>query len=440
MSHDQTTRIQSFDRTECVNSTLFRPDRFKQLFATLSEPNIIVRGAGLSYCNAGVNGGGHTVLSGLFNRFLGFDAVQNVVSVEPGVSLGDLFEFSVSRNLLPPVMPGHPEITVGGALAMNAHGKNQFQTGNFGDHVRRIKLFHPRHGELSCAPDENAELFWLTVGGFGLTGHMLCIEIALKPLGGTSMTIERHKVGSLLETTELMESLSETTDYLYSWNDLNRSGSAFGCGIVYQEQFSNDKSRAVRKPSVTAAIKPFPWCLFNKPSISLMCRSYEAKENMMPKMETADLYHAAFPIVGKEIYYRLFGRKGFREYQALFPRARWEQATKQIEAAILASGAPISLASLKLFQGERRLLNFSGDGVCLALDTPNTARGIELFSRLDDITVATGGIAYIAKDSRLQAATVKSMYGDEYNRFRRALHAFDPEAHFQSELRRRLDV
>lgn len=111
-----------------------------------------------------------------------------------------------------------------------------------------------------------------------------------------------------------------------------------------------------------------------------------------------------------------------------------------VMAAIKASGTPVTLASLKLFRGERSLLNFSGVGICLALDTPNSANSIGLFSRLDDITISVGGIANIAKDSRLSAATVRAMYGNGYDQFRSALHAYDPDAHFQSELRRRLDV
>lgn len=432
--------IQSFDMTENVESQLLRPDRFRQLFSLLLEPNVITRGAGLSYCNAGVIAGGRTVLSTLFNRFLAFDRERNMVRVEPGVTLGELFKFAITHNLLPPVLPGHPRITVGGALAMNVHGKNQSNAGNFGDHVQRLTLYHPRHGELSCSPDENAELFWLTVGGFGLTGHLLSVDIALKPLHGKSMAIERHKVDNLIDAGELMENLADSADYLYSWHDLNRTGKKFGCGTVYLERFSNDKPRFQPAQPTSTAIKPLFWPLLNSLTVPLMCRSYDIKESVARRHEITDLYRASFPIVGKEIYFRLFGQSGFREYQALFPKECWRKAVEQIMAAIKVSGTPVTLASLKLFQGERRLLNFSGEGICLALDTPNNANSIELFSRLDEITISFGGIANIAKDGRLSVATIRAMYGNGYNQFRSTLSAYDPDAHFQSELRRRLDV
>ncbi len=432
-------RIQSFDKTETIESRLLRPDRFRQLFADLAKPGVIARGAGLSYCNAGAVAGGRIVLSALFNRFLAFDLERRVVRVESGVTMGDLFEFAVARGLMPPVLPGHPNITVGGALAMNVHGKNQHHVGNFGNHVRRLALYHPLHGLLDCSPDENSELFHLAIGGFGLTGYLLSADIALEPLRGKSMIIERHKVGGLVEAVELMESLADRSDYLYSWHDLNRQGKAFGCGTVYLEHFSQDEPSLRIDQRTSSTMKPLPWPLFNRLTASLMCQCYDLMENIAPRREAADLYGAAFPIVGKEIYFRLFGRRGFREYQVLLPRNCWREAVEQVTAAIKASGTPIALASLKLFRGERRLLNFSGDGICLALNTPNTADGVKLFSRLDDMTVNFGGIANIAKDSRLAAATVQAMYGG-YAGFRNSLRAYDPDAHFQSELRRRLDV
>lgn len=434
------TIIQSFDNTESVESRLFRPDRFKQLFEHFSGSSVITRGAGLSYCNAGVVAGGCTVLSTRFNRFLAFDKERYIIRVEPGVSLGELFEFAVTHSLMPPVLPGHPRITVGGALAMNAHGKNQFRTGNFGDHVRHLTLYHPRYGELSCSPDKNPELFRLTIGGFGLTGHILSADIALEPLRGKSMDIERIKVDGLIGAVDAMENFADRADCLYSWHDLNRTGNKFGCGTVYLERFSNGELRLQPAQPTTAAIKPLFWPLLNRLTAPLICRSYDIKENMAPRHEVTDLYRASFPIVGKEIYFRLFGQRGFREYQAIFPKESWRKVVEQVMAAIKVSGTPITLASLKLFHGERRLLNFSGEGICLAIDTPNSANSIELFSRLDDITINAGGIANISKDSRLSAETIRAMYGNGYDQFRSALCAHDPDAHFQSELRRRLDV
>ncbi|MBI5937659.1 MAG: FAD-binding oxidoreductase [Betaproteobacteria bacterium] len=434
--------IYSFDRTEHIEGEVLRPDRYRQLFSLLTKPDVISRGAGLSYCIASASAAGSAVLATEFNRFLAFDPERSVVRVEPGVTLGELFEFASTHNLVPPVLAGHPRITVGGAIAMNIHGKNQFRLGNFGNHVHRLTLYHPAHGELECSPNDNAELFRLTIGGFGLTGHVISADIALTPLAGTAMAIERHRTGNLIDAAQQLQDLSRRADYLYSWHDLNRSDDRFGCGTIYLERHTENASSQPHWPirSVGIAAKPLSWPLFNRSSIPPLCRIYNLKENLAPRSETADLYRALFPIVGKEMYFRLFGPSGLREYQALFPLERWNQAAEQIKLAIHRSATPISLASLKLFSGERKFLNFSGKGICLALDTPNTKHSAKLFSRLDDIVIGNGGIAYIAKDSRLSASATRSMYEDNYAQFRSALRAYDPGLHFQSALRRRLDV
>ena len=432
-------RIKSFDNTEEIESQLLRPDRFRHLFADLSKPNVIARGSGLSYCNASAIAGGRSVLSALFNRFISFDHELRLIRVESGLTMGELFDFAVVRGLMPPVLPGYPKITVGGAIAMNVHGKNQHRAGNFGDHIRRLSLFHPQHGILNCTREENSELFHLTIGGFGLTGFLLSADIILEPLRGKSMVIYRHRVGDLVEAAELMDSMVDQSDYLYSWHDLNRKGSKFGGGTVYLEQFSNDQLPPSTGKSSSSAIRPLPWPLLNRLTVPLVCQAYAFSERQASKREITNLYSASFPMVGKEIYFRLFGQRGFREYQVVFPKECWKKAVEQVAAAIKVSGTPISLASLKLFRGERRLLNFSGDGICLALDTPNTADSIAFFSRLDDIAINLGGIGNVAKDSRLNAATVRAMYGG-YADFSKALRAYDPDAYFQSELRRRLDV
>src|SRR5208282_1138217 len=134
--YERAAAVASFDNTEKISTLLSRPDRYKQLFTALSASGVISRGAGLAYCLASASRHGRSVLSAQYNRFLGFDAESKVVRVEPGVTMGALFEFAVAHNLLPPVLPGYPLVTVGGAVGMNIHGKNQFRAGNLGDHVR----------------------------------------------------------------------------------------------------------------------------------------------------------------------------------------------------------------------------------------------------------------------------------------------------------------
>jgi decaprenylphospho-beta-D-ribofuranose 2-oxidase len=440
-SYERPAVITSFDNTERITGFLSRPDRYKQLFTALSASGAISRGAGLSYALASASTQGRSVLSTHYNRFLGFDTQRKTVRIEPGVTMGALFDFAVAHGLLPPVLPGYPQVTVGGAVAMNIHGKNQFRAGNFGDHVRNISLYHPDNGEIDCGPELNPHLFRLTLGGFGLTGHITSVDVALGSLTGRNLAVQRHNVRDLAEAGQLMENLAGRSEYTYSWHNLNLRGRRFGSGIVYSEHFCDDEiSASAKSRSSFSTTKPLPCRLFNRLTVPILCRAYQMKEEMAPRTTTSDFYSAFFPFVGKELYFRLYGRHGFREYQALFPRERWAEACARFAEAVRQSRALILLASIKIFRGEPSLLNFSGNGTCIALDTPNTPSTINFFQRLDEITVKLGGIANISKDGRLSATTVRAMYGDRYEKFRSALRDYDPRRHFQSELRRRLDL
>jgi decaprenylphospho-beta-D-ribofuranose 2-oxidase len=146
-----------------------------------------------------------------------------------------------------------------------------------------------------------------------------------------------------------------------------------------------------------------------------------------------------FPIQGKEIYFLLFGRRGLREYQMLFPRAAWEAAARGVERLLAHHGVPATLGSLKLFEGETTLLNFCGSGVCLTLDVPAHPDALPLFAALDELVVEQGGIVNLSKDSRAGAPLVRRIF-PEYERFRERLARFDPNRRFDSSLRRRIGV
>ena len=166
-----------------------------------------------------------------FNRILEFDPTTGCVTVEAGITLGDLYRFTVPRDWILPVMPGSPTITVGGCIAPNIHGKNQFKDGNFRAVTDELRLFHPDHGEIVCSPRERPQVFNLTVGGYGLTGFIVSARLRLQRLEHSAFRLRRLKVRSLSEAAEMMKDLANKVQVLYSWHDLN--GSEFGHSFVY---------------------------------------------------------------------------------------------------------------------------------------------------------------------------------------------------------------
>ncbi len=436
------SELASLDGTERATVEVRRPDRYRHLFAELSsETATIPRGAGLSYCGASFGAGVRSVSSRLFNRILDFDSASGELVVEPGLSVGELFHFALARGRYPPVLPGHPAITVGGCVAFNVHGKSQAHGGCFADHVIELGVFHPDHGEIVCSPEVEKELFELTAGGFGLTGFITRVKMRLAPLAGRGVRQRRLPVADLSEAVRVMEAECDDADCLYAWNDLNRRGAAFGRGMVYSERFASEGRVGTERFRDLDPVSRgrFGVSFFRRPSAALFSRTYGWLETLKAKEALLDLEKAAFPIHGKEIYYQLFGRRGLREYQLLIPTPEWESAALELKRLIPESRVGATLGSLKLFKGRSSLLKFRGTGVCLAIDVPASRRAGELFSRLDELVVRSGGLVNLSKDSRVTGELAQRIF-PEYRRFKDALAAHDPRRRFDSALRRRLGV
>jgi decaprenylphospho-beta-D-ribofuranose 2-oxidase len=430
----------SFDGTEVCQGSVAVPDRYRDLRALLAGPGpFAVRGAGLSYCQASAADGATTISTRSFNRFLAFDPVRMHVTVEPGVTVGDLVRFAVARGAWFPVLPGHPAITVGGCVGFNVHGKSQHDVGCFSDHVVSLSLLHPDHGELVCSPHDNPETFELTLGGMGLTGYIAVVTLQLQPLAGRSIRRIAHRVGTLTEAAELMRSLANSGGTSYSWHDLNLGGDRLGRGLVYIESF-DDAAPASRVSyrALAPGRRRGPPFAGTRAVTRMVNAGYATRERLRPH-QVRSVEDAAFPINGNEAYYRLFGRRGFREYQVLVPTDAWAAAAREVRRLVAAADVPVTLGSLKLFRGEPRLLWFRGEGVCLAIDVPAGERAHGLFAQLDRMALEHGALVNLSKDSRVDATTVRTLYPG-YDNFRERLNDYDPKRRLDSMLRRRLDV
>lgn len=429
--------IRSFDSTFSVSGELARPDRYRSLYQAFSEGPCVSRGQGVSLPLLSAGEGLRSVESLEFNRILAFDVERAEITVESGITIGALLKFLVSQELWLPVLPGHPSITVGGCFAVNVHGKSQYHSGLFSQHVSRISLFHPRHGVQEYP--QSTDLFQLSAGGFGLTGHILNLTLKCQKLKGRSILKKSQACKNIWEAAEALVSLKDDGDQIYSWNNLNRRGSAFGRGFIYLEKFqasekknghSFRKLKAVERSALTNKI--FPAFLRNR-----VATVYGLKEMLSPRQQSLGLLDGAFPINGKEIYYALFGRTGLLEAQIIVPIKNLEGFFKKLARAIENSGVALSLGSLKVFRGQQKYLNFDGEGICVALDAANSLESLKLFMAIDELTIEFSGIPNISKDSRLSAEVVRATFG-QYADFRSKLRAYDPEQRIDSALRKRL--
>lgn len=445
------TELMSFDGGYRLTSALACPDRYRLLTSTSLVGPRISRGAGLSYCAASFGTGVLSLDHRQFNRVLGFDAENAVVHVEAGISLGELFDFLAPRGFLLRTQPGHPSITVGGCIAADVHGKNQYRDGNFSSQVEALTLFHPRHGTVGLSRDLNPDWFALTCGGYGLTGSILSASLRVVAIPGRSTRLNRTPLAGLAELCRQFESAATTSDIVYSWHDLSLSAKPFGRGVLVQGVFVPEEVRASRDTpktptgdSVRGLLRSerrgrgYPR-LLNAATVSML-NSLLFTFKYSRSTQFVGLYESLFPVAGNASrYFDLFGRAGFHEYQALLPPDRFESFAREMEQQVRKRGVPVSLASAKFFRGHQSRLRFDGSGICFAVNVPRTTEARQFMENMDGIVLGHGGIPNVIKDSRLPADIARRAFA-EFDRFRDDLLRLDPERLYRSELSERLGL
>lgn len=434
-------QLHSLDQFYGCETEYDEPDRYRDLLSLGTKDRLIAQGAGISYVPASFGEHSRVVSMRSFDRILGFDHVAGTVEVEAGTSLGKLFRFLLPHKLGLAVQPGYPQITVGGCIAFNIHGKNQFQEGLFDSVVLEMRLFHPDKGILRLSRTEMPELFWLTLGGFGLTGIVLSAVLRVAPLPGRSVKVSNLPTGSLSETMDMMGELKGEYDLLYSWNDLSLRNKPLGRGFICAGRFNPDGDLEERpwdwKPLATRGHRRLH--VFRDPLMPLVNRLHLWLNLTLGRESNLSLFDYTYPVANKIFYFYYYGRAGFLETQMLIPDAARQSYVEQIERLLVRHGLPVYLATVKAFQGAPRQLNYSGSGFSLGLDLPSNAATLKLFENIDALNTEHGAIGNIAKDSRLCARVVRQQY-PQYNAFREALHSFDPRRAFTSELSERLEL
>ncbi len=431
--------IHSFDATFSVQGELYTTEKYRDLYTAMTQKSFISRGAGVSYPLASAGEGVRSIVSLQFNRILEFNSVTGVVKVESGLSVGELLRFLSHRGWWLPTIPGHPSITIGGCVAANVHGKSQFHSGLFADSVLEMELFHPKYGKINCIPGSLD--FKLTAGGFGLTGHILSVSIQCVPLEGKSLVKTARPCANIFECVELMLNEKDRYHQVYSWNDLNKKNEKFGAGYVYCEKLEAEATEDLSEFSVLSAPPRKGWteqffALVLKNQIS---RVYALKEALAPRSQRLGLLAGAFPIHGKEIYHRLFGKEGLLESQIIIPTSELKPVMEKLSRAIAEFGQPVSLGSLKIFRGQQSYINFLTDGICLALNVPNSPKALVLFQKIDQICMDHQCLPNIAKDSRLSKEVIAATY-EGHSLFVKDIQEFDSSRAINSALRVRLGL
>lgn len=406
------------------------PQMLRDIVATATAPGLAY-GNGRSYGDVCLNSAGPLWRMRGLDHFLGFDIDRGVVHCEAGVTLQDINRLTLPQGWFLPVTPGTQFATLGGAVANDVHGKNHHRRGSLGCHVRALQLLRTDGSATRCSPDENAALFAATVAGLGLTGVISDVELQLLPITGEWLDVESIAFTTLDDFFVLAAESEADWEYTVSWIDcLTR-----GRGIFLR---ANHSTQTLIPPKPRkAACMPFtpPLSLVN----GLSLRAFNALYfNLNKRRQGRRTQHYApffYPLDNILEWNRLYGPKGFYQYQSVVPPMTACDATHAMLQAIAASGTGSPLAVLKTFGNlsSPGMLSFPMEGTTLALDFPNNgARTLRLFERLDGIVREAGGRIYPAKDARMPC----DLFVSGYPRLDEFLPWRDPG--IQSDMARRL--
>ncbi len=437
------TEFVSFDGAVEIGANHQRPDRYRHLEMNFDGQHRIARGGGYSFSAASF--GEDTLVQEMccFDRFLAFDPVQMAVKVEAGMTLGKLMEWAVGRGLYLPVLPGYPEITIGGCVAADVHGKNPWKDGTFSEWVAEINLFHPARGYVRLSREENADAFGLTCGGFGMTGIIVDVTLRLTKLPSNAVEIKKLPVASLYEAVQKLAEFSKESDFAYSWHDGTRRGSGFGAGMIFLGNWMEGKQVHIgpsrKSKAMTARSRGnLPFSLWNRYTVVAANRIFSVAGRLKPE-EILDVNKATFPFAFNTLYHRFYGRKGFAEIQVLVGLHNAELFIQKLQDLVERYNPTLVMMSLKMFRGKQRSLSMTGEGCLIALNLCRNDNLPDFLRQVDRLVVETGAQPNLSKDSRI-SSEVASKTLPNCLEFKSRLQNFDHLRIYRSELSNRMKI
>ena len=418
-----------------------------RLVTETGRRGVLARGLGRSYGDAAQNGGGVVLDMTARNRVLSVDTGTALVEVEAGASLDQLMRLLLPMGLFVPVSPGTRQVTVGGAIAADIHGKNHHVDGSFGRHVDAMDLLCADGTIRRLTPE--SQLFWATVGGMGLTGVVLRATLRMKKVESAYCLVDTERCADLDELMGRMAEGDHRYTYSVAWIDCLARGSSLGRSVLTRgwsatvEQLprrTRDHALDFRPKQLAVAPSVFPSGLLNRATVAAFNEAWYRRAPRERRGEVQSIAAFFHPLDGVAKWNRIYGPKGFLQYQFVVPFGA-EDTLRRCIQMLSDAGQASFLAILKRFgEPSPGHLSFPAPGWALALDVPIGAAILGgLLDRLDEEVLAAGGREYLAKDSRLQAAAIARMYPrlDEWRDVRRAA---DPQGVFTSDLARRLGL
>ncbi len=446
-----TVELSGWGNLPTARCRVARPDSRSTLSPIVTGepvPSLIPRGLGRAYGDPALDERGLVVDLTRLDAMLDFDADGGVLTCQGGVSLDDILDTFIPRGWTLSVMPGTRFVTVGGAIAADVHGKNHHQVGSFAASLVDLDLLCASGETLRCSRDVEPDAFLATVGGMGLTGIVTEARIRLERIETAYCRVTELRTRDLDETLERFESTANASPFSVAWVDclargrsLGRSVLMFGDMATRDELPAKARHEPLRASSGLNLAVPFPMpsIALNPLTVKAFNTAYYASHRAGTKLvDSRSFFH---PLDGIADWNRVYGRRGFVQYQALLPPSTSRRGLVELLGAISEARAASFLSVLKTTgPASGGMLSYLEPGHTLALDLPNTGEPLRrLARRLDEILLRHGGRLYLAKDALTTAETFAAMY-PTLPAFRAVKARLDPNRRFVSNQARRLGI
>ncbi len=458
-------RVSSWGGATTGMSYVYRPSTVEALHETLllaqrSGRTVGLRGGGNSYGDAAMNSENVVVDLRRMNRILEWDAATGRIRLEPGVTLAQLWQYVLEDGWWPPVATGTSLTTMGGSAAMNVHGKNAFRVGPIGDHIIEFDLMLASGETITCSREENSDVFYAAIGGFGMLGIFTSLTLQMKHVYSGLLDVETMAQANLDGMFAYFNEHVATSDYTVGWIDSLASGRQTGRGDVHRANYlapgvDPNPSQTLRLenqhlgPNLFGIMPRSIVWLFMRPMMSdlglsvvnfgkfLTGRVGGVKRYRQPHVQ----FHFLLDYVPD--FKKAYGPGGLIQYQPFIPKETAHDAFAEILTLCQRRGLPNYLTVLKRHRPDDFLMSYAVDGFSMAMDfrvtAENRRRIVWLAREMDEIVLRAGGRFYFAKDSTLRPETAVAYLGAErIERFRELKRRCDPDGLLETDLWRRV--
>jgi FAD/FMN-containing dehydrogenase len=403
--------------------------------AALTKGAVLTRGLGRSYGDSSLPPPSRPTAAGSVraDRILAFDEATGRVRAEAGLSLGELLRVMLPRRFFPPVVPGTQYVTLGGMVAADIHGKNHHVDGGFGSHVTSLLLRVADGRLVECGPEREADLFWATVGGMGLTGHILEVEFALRRIPSPWIAMGARRIPDLDAFLQALRDAAKAWPFTVGWLDGLKGGRALGRGVLMWGRWA-EPGEAPADPPPPRFRPRVPFVLPGFVVSPLTVRVFNSLYYHLPRREHSVVSPESFfhPLDAVRDWNLMYGPRGFTQYQCVLPDSAGAGAVRQLLEVLTRHGAASMLGVIKDCGEEGRgILSFPRKGTSIACDIAIRDNTAAVIDALNEKVIAEGGRIYLAKDTFSRAEHFRAME-PRLARFQEIRKRWDPEGRIKS--------